>query len=68
MGINIWFKYKFNNNCLPPLLPCTESEYQFHITTKNGIDVTENVIKFMGCNFVCKLKTIIAIIQSLFFL
>ncbi len=32
-------------------LPCTESEYQFHITTKNGIDVTENVIKFMGPNY-----------------
>ncbi len=37
-------KYKFNNKLFTALLPCTESEYQFHITTKNGIDVTENVI------------------------
>nr|QEA08328.1 putative protein 373L [Iridovirus Liz-CrIV] len=44
-------KYKFNNKLFTALLPCTESEYQFHITTKNGIDVTENVIKFMGPNY-----------------
>lgn len=44
-------KYKFNNKLFTALLPCTESEYQFHITTRDGIDVTENVIKFMGPNY-----------------
>ncbi len=46
-------KYKFNNKLFTPqLLPCTESriEIQYYIT-KNGIDVTENVIKFMGPNY-----------------
>ncbi len=27
-------KYKFNTKLFTALLPCTESEYQFHITTK----------------------------------